>query len=80
VCRNLKPKGEPRLGKRGLYDLIGGERVQDSQLALLWVLNQSDGRHDLLAIAEKSGLPFSAVRDAATALLQTDLLEEEPRR
>lgn len=77
VCLNLKPKGEPRLGKRGLYDLVGGSRIRDGQLALLWVLNLSDGRHDLLAVAEKSGLPFSAISDAASALLQTDLLAEE---
>ena len=79
VCRNLKPKCEPRLGKRGLYDLLGGKRVQDTQLALLWVLNQSDGRHDLLEIAEKSGLGFPTILHAANALLETDLLAEDPR-
>ncbi len=79
VCRNLKPKCEPRRGKRGLDDLLGGRRVQDTQLALLWVLNQSDGRHDLLDIAEKSGLGFPTILHAANALLDTDLLAEEPR-
>ncbi len=79
VYRNLKPKCEPRLGKRGLYDLLGGRRVKDTQLALLWVLNQSDGRHDLLDIAEKSGLGFQTILNATNALLETDLLAEDPR-
>lgn len=41
---NLKPKCEPRLGKYGLYGGGGGQRTGDfDELALLWVLNQSDG-------------------------------------
>lgn len=78
VCVNRSPKGEPMLGRRGLYDLVGGSRIREHQLALLWVLNQSDGTRDLLAIAERSGLPFPAVRAAAEALLRTDLLDELP--
>ncbi len=75
--RNLCPKGEPQLGRRGLYGHIGGgEAGRDRQLALLWVLNQSDGRKDLLAIAERAGLRFTAVAEAARALLEADLLVE----
>jgi aminopeptidase-like protein len=44
-------------------------------MALLWVLNQSDGRHTLLDIAERAGLPFATIHDAATALLRCGLLE-----
>ena len=72
---NQNPKGEPQLGRRGLYEAIGGqseERV--NELALLWVLNLSDGTHDLLAIAEQSGLPFGSIRRAADLLLERDLL------
>jgi len=42
---------------------------------MLWVLNLSDGDHDLLGIAERSGIPYSAVRDAATTLESHGLLE-----
>jgi aminopeptidase-like protein len=72
VYRNLSPKGEPQLGKRGLYRSIGGGSFEEGPL--LWVLNLSDGRHDLLAIAERSGLPFGQVADAADALLDAGLL------
>ena len=41
--RNLSPKGEPQLGKRGLYRGLGGPDPGTEQLAILWVLNQSDG-------------------------------------
>lgn len=68
---NTNPKCEPQLGRRGLYSAIGGDaRAPELSMAMLWVLNQGDGRHGLLDIAERAGLPFSAIADAA-ALLQT---------
>ncbi len=75
--RNLNPRGEPQLGRRGLYRTLGGgDDGRERELALLWVLNQSDGSHDLLDIAERSGMRFSTLRRAADALLAADLLEE----
>ncbi|MGH3864461.1 DUF4910 domain-containing protein [Actinokineospora sp.] len=74
---NLSPFGEPQLGKRGLYDALGGwTDTKQAQLAMLWVLNLSDGGHSLLDIAERSGLPFTAVVAASDALLGADLLKE----
>jgi len=80
--RNLNPLCEPQLGRRGLYGSIGGAGARESQLALLWVLSFSDGEHDLLAIAERSGLAFPVLAEAARALVGADLLatiEEEDR-
>jgi aminopeptidase-like protein len=74
---NLNPKCEPQLGKRGLYSNVGapsGSRVKE--MALLWVLNLSDGQHDLLDIAERAGEPFGDIRSAAEALLACGLLKE----
>ena len=70
--RNLSPKGEPQLGKRGLYRSVGGGSFTEGPL--LWVLNFSDGEHDLLTIAERSGLGFDEVAAAADALLEVGLL------
>jgi aminopeptidase-like protein len=75
---NLSPKGEPQLGRRGLYRRLGGGDPSVDQLALLWVLNQSDGSRSLLEIAERSGLPYQAVRRAAEALAESDLLADAP--
>ena len=72
--RNLSPKGEPQLGRRGLYRTVGGPDPGVEQLAMLWVLNQSDGTQSLLDIAERSGLSFADVRRAADALTTAGLL------
>lgn len=74
--RNLSPKGEPQLGKRGLYGATGGAaQLPGFELALLWVLNYSDGANSLLDIAERAGMPFAQIRAAADALLAKGLLE-----
>ena len=76
VYLNLQPKGEPQLGRRGLYGMVGGENKKDWEMAMLWVLNLSDGNSNLLDIAERSGLPFSVIHSAADALVRCDLLKE----
>jgi aminopeptidase-like protein len=76
---NQNPKCEPQLGKRGLYAAIGGrQREGNEELGLLWALNFSDGQHSLLDIAERSGIPFSAVRRAADVLVDCGLLVLAP--
>lgn len=73
---NLNPKCEPQLGRRGLYRMIGG--LPDAgrlELAVLWILNLSDGNHSLLDVAERSGLDFALLHQAAEALTDARLLE-----
>ena len=74
---NRNPKGEPQLGKRGLYRRVAGG--SSTEAALLWVLNLSDGEHTLVDISDRSGLPYPAIREAAEALVEHELLEEAPR-
>ena len=72
---NTSPKGEPHLGKRGLYGATGGDKnAAASIMTMLWVLNLSDGRHSLLDIAERADLPFRAVAGLAALLAKNDLL------
>jgi aminopeptidase-like protein len=82
--RSRNPKGEPQLGRYGLYGTIGGQSAGHDQLALLWVLNLADGEHSLLDTAECAGIPFSVIRAAADALLAVGLIEplhrDEPSR
>jgi aminopeptidase-like protein len=59
------------LSKRGLYNTIGV-----NEMAMLWVLNLSDGKNTLLDIAERSELKFDAVFSAAKTLSENDLLEK----
>ena len=73
--RNLNPYCEPQLGRRNLYNSTGGgHAVADEINARLWVLNLSDGEHSLLDIAERSGMSFSLIRDAAHLLRDNGLL------
>lgn len=73
---NLSPKGEPRLGKRGLYGSVGGNAPSGFEHALLWVLSLADGRHDLVAMAERSGVSFDRIHAAAVALAGAGLLRD----
>lgn len=75
IYLNQNPKCEPQLGKRGLYRTVGGHKDSGlNEMAILWVLNLSDGHHTLLDIAQKSRMAFDKIKYAADALLSTDLL------
>ena len=74
---NQNPKCEPRLGKRGLYKKFGGQDDCEAfQLAMLWVLNQSDGKNSLMDISERAGLGFDLIKDTADKLAEHGLLKE----
>src|SRR5205814_6823846 len=75
VYRNTTPKCEPQLGRRGLYGMVGGDKdAAAANMAMLWILNLSDGMHSLLDIAERANLPFTAVRRTAQLLHDNGLL------
>jgi aminopeptidase-like protein len=79
VYLSQNPKCEPQLGRRGLYRAVAGQQDKQSrELAMLWVLNGSDGTQTLLDIAERADLPFSAIEDAAEPLVKVGLLKECP--
>lgn len=83
---NLSPKGEPRLGKRGLYGSVGGTAPGKFEHALLWLLSLSDGEHDLVAIAQRSQIEWPILIEAAERLEAAGLVrtigwtEERERR
>lgn len=67
---NRFPYGEPQLGKRGIYKAMNdvGVKTKELQIALLWVLNFSDGFNSLLSIAKKSKLSYGIITKAALLL------------
>lgn len=71
---NCNPFCEPQLGKRNLYPTTGGESIGQEIDARLWVLNLSDGEHSLLDIAERSGISFARINEAAKLLCGKGLL------
>ena len=69
------PHCEPQLGKRGLYEAMGGDNQRvERQMAMLWILNQADGEHSLLDIAERSAIRYSLIREVCDLLQQHDLI------
>jgi aminopeptidase-like protein len=77
---NLKPFCEPKLGDYGLYSSVGGCSAGDFQMAILWLLNMSDGTNSLLDIAERCRLPWTTIKEGMQALIKAGLLKpgEEP--
>jgi aminopeptidase-like protein len=78
------PNGEPQLGRRGLYPTTGGainQPAMDSLCsdasdidAIMWIMFFSDGKHDLLEIAEKSGISADRVLEAGNKLESAGLV------
>jgi len=72
---NLYPKCEPQLGKRDIYNSVAGN-INEVELAILWVLNFSDGEHDLIDISIKSKLSIDVIKSAAMLLTKHKLVQE----
>ncbi|MBR0679055.1 DUF4910 domain-containing protein [Roseomonas eburnea] len=73
--RNALPFCEPQLGRRGLYGALGGDaNAAKRNLAMLWLLNQSDGSRSLLDIADRARLPFGTIAATAEVLEREGLL------
>ena len=78
---NSIPKGEPQLGKRGLYNSVGNkQRKKNSILATQWILNFSDGSNSLLDISEKSKIDFETIKESADLLVENKLLKKGSRK
>jgi aminopeptidase-like protein len=71
---STSPYGEPQLGRRGLYAGVGGPHRSRREMATLWLLSLCDGRHGLLDVAERSGLPYADLLDAVGPLVDAGLL------
>ncbi len=73
---NQNPHCEPQLGKRGLYGNVGATVHRPTfEMALLWILNLSDGTYSLLDIAKRAKMPFETIKQAAKALQDSGLLK-----
>jgi aminopeptidase-like protein len=71
-------RGEPQLGRRGLYRAIAGQREAGgaTQMDLLWFLNLADGRHSLLDMAIRADVPFARLETASRLALEASLVRE----
>ena len=68
---------EPRLLKRNLSSSIGSQKTHNIETGKMqWILNYSDGEHDLLQIAEKMSTPIWELKDAVDGLVKTGLIKK----
>lgn len=75
------PFGEPQLGRHGLIEGVGAApRPAERYSDMLWVLNLADGQHDLLEMAERSGIDFWRLADVTGELERAGLLHRSPGR
>jgi len=51
VYCSTMPKCEPQLGRRDFMERSGDKNAAAANMAMLWILNLSDGMHSLLDIA-----------------------------
>ncbi|MEM8734467.1 MAG: glutamate-1-semialdehyde 2,1-aminomutase [Planctomycetota bacterium] len=75
--RAVDGRGEPQLGRRGLYPHPKASSQQGLQDAITWNLGLSDGETSLTEVANRSGLDPSVLHDAAEILQSEGLLVEQ---
>ncbi len=87
--KSCLPKGEPNLGRRGLYPRLGGmtnsvasesvdqEKI-DRQIDIInWMLFMADGKNDLLNVTELAGCSFEQSVEIARKLCEAGILALE---
>lgn len=75
TLRNAIQRGEPQLGRRGLFPTLGSRKERNHRTAaILWVMNLADGTRDLHRIAADSGQPLGRLAAAARDLEKAGLL------
>ncbi|MFN6038115.1 MAG: DUF4910 domain-containing protein [Bacteroidota bacterium] len=68
---------EPNLGKRGLYNTIGGAKQRSSELSKrLHLLSFSDGKIDLINIADRMNISALDFEEEINLLLEKGLLKK----
>ena len=74
---NMNPYCEPHLTKRNLQQTIGSLRDRKIDIdAIKWLLNFSDGFHDIKSIAKKSGINANFLKKKAKSCCKLGLLKK----
>ena len=73
---STEPYGEPQLGPRGLFSSVSDKNREEDELAMWWLLNYADGKHDLLAIAKLSGHSMDSLVRVGRRIKESGLFVE----
>lgn len=74
--RNTIWNGEPMLCKYQLYPTLGGKLASEFIRKMQWLLNLSDGQHDLLSIAQRAQCSILDLSEIAQTLRSKGLLSD----
>jgi aminopeptidase-like protein len=66
--------GEPQMGKRGLYSLLGMRTIETAVRLRMDILAYCDGAHSLLDIADKLDVPVTEIATFVDELVQHQLI------
>jgi aminopeptidase-like protein len=81
VFKTTVSRGEPHLSPRGLYPTLGSQQeTEDALLWMMYLINYSDGKHDLCSIAELAGCGILDLASISKSLLDKDLLRLDGAR
>jgi aminopeptidase-like protein len=76
TLRRTEPHGEPHLSRHGIDGRMTSSVLSgDAGSALFWLLNLADGTNDLLAIADRAGVPVLELAALAALLEEKGILE-----
>jgi aminopeptidase-like protein len=76
VYRSLHPFGEPFLSRHGLFRSVSRpDALVQSERALFWMLNQADGKQDLLEISKLSGISFDLLQEQTMKCVKAGILK-----
>jgi aminopeptidase-like protein len=76
IYLNLNPNCEPQLGKRGLYNTVGGWQQPLAKDAIFWILNYSDGKNSLKSISELSRIDYDEIKKSVELLIKANLIKK----
>ena len=72
----MRCKGEPQLGKRGLYPSISQKGAYDAVISLCDFIAYADGKNDLIGISDIIGVPTTELISVKDKLIDNELLEK----
>lgn len=73
---NQKPYCEPKLSKYGLYPTLSQKYIAEQTRAIAWILNQSNGKNDLIDIVNKSGISLELAYELVEKLKEKGILSK----
>lgn len=78
---NMQKKGEKKLGRRGIYGRMGGERREEKkEMEMMWVINIEDGGYQIIEMEERQKMKLEMIEDEEERIRDEGLIKEKERK